>query len=834
MPLPTSVEGASEGTAESDAVRMSRRRSSIDEGALSRQTSNSRLLDGDPDYSARTMRRRSSVDDGTMSGSQRSLVTGNDGGTSPNPLHDSTVTTAADALRMARLVGFSESSLVESTETLLPPTGGGGSPWRPAGNPPDRRPNAARRRSDESEMSTMTRPPPPSQPRRQSDGAPVQRRRSSVDEGAISRQNSRSRLLDGDDGQPSRTARRRSSVADDGSLSREGSRRNLMQGLDGGDDSDQSLLVMRRVVAEARRRRASEDGGDGEEEEDRSPSPTSDPPGDADQAGLLSMEDLLQSIQDDIRPKDESAAGNPAAPRAPPTRGEYLSDRIAQIKQTMQSEYRGSVQSEHTSYSGYSEIDDEESSVTDNGSDGRGGGADADSPRRDRASTDADETTGSAHGGDELDVSQRDESVATDAPEGIAAEEDDEDEGKDAEDEEEVEPAAEPGEDEAEDESPPPPPAPPAEKVKLSFGSGLNIDLSAITTLKAAKPSSRKSDPKPEDVPKPSRREEAKKVDPKTTIADIKTFETTNLPFTGSLGESGMYTGSVSGQYKPHGKGTMVYDNGDVIRGYWAEGDLVRESEMYSDSDDDDDDDDDDGEEDLMGSMANVATRSRSKSRDAGRSRSRDRRPAEAPPPPKPRTPRPPPPEFKIGDRGERKDMIVDKDEALKMIDHLQFGDGAFIRRSDGKWTYAVVKSFEDTQEGRNAIRFIVNDRNSSKSYAKKYWESHVRPLKGMKIPEPEKPAAAERGREKQRDGQADAPSHDPAAADDRGTSCPPVTQSRFNFEVPGRRGRSRSHSKRRAVSASPMRILTSIVESEAEDEDDDDDGHTGSESTMQ
>jgi len=155
-----------------------------------------------------------------------------------------------------------------------------------------------------------------------------------------------------------------------------------------------------------------------------------------------------------------------------------------------------------------------------------------------------------------------------------------------------------------------------------------------------------------------------------------------------------------------------------------------------------------------------------------------------------------------------------------------------FIRRSDGKWTYAVVKSFEDTQEGRNAIRFTVNDRNSSKSYAKKYWESHVRPLKGMKIPEPAKPAAAERGREKQRDGQADMPSSDPAAADDRGTSCPPVTQSRFHFEVPGRCGRSRSHSKRRAVSASPMRILTSIVESEAEDEDDDDDGRTGSEST--
>ena len=223
-----------------------------------------------------------------------------------------------------------------------------------------------------------------------------------------------------------------------------------------------------------------------------------------------------------------------------------------------------------------------------------------------------------------LDVSQRDESVSTEAPEEAALDGDDEVDGMDVEDEG-AEPTAEPEADEvadeAKDEPPPPPqPEPPAEKVKLSFGSGLNIDLSAITTLKAAKPSSRKSDPKPEDVPKP-RREEAKKVDPKTTIPNIKTFDTTNLPFTGSLGESGMYTGSVSGQYKPHGKGTMVYDNGHVIRGYWVEGDLVRESEMYSDSDDDEDDEDDDGEEDLVSLSSKILSQCGGRNRDSDHSR---------------------------------------------------------------------------------------------------------------------------------------------------------------------------------------------------------------------
>merc|ERR1719428_207398 len=46
---------------------------------------------------------------------------------------------------------------------------------------------------------------------------------------------------------------------------------------------------------------------------------------------------------------------------------------------------------------------------------------------------------------------------------------------------------------------------------------------------------------------------------------------------------------------------------------------------------------------------------------------------------------------YNLGDEGRRKDMIreEDKDVALMRIASLRPDDGAFIRRTTGKWTYA-------------------------------------------------------------------------------------------------------------------------------------------------
>lgn len=189
--------------------------------------------------------------------------------------------------------------------------------------------------------------------------------------------------------------------------------------------------------------------------------------------------------------------------------------------------------------------------------------------------------------------------------------------------------------------------------LRASQPGGLQIDLSALQAYKPVK----KQEIDSQDQFMQSER---------TEISDIKTFTVVDLPFTGKLGESGMYSGSVSEQYQPHGKGIMLYDTGELIKGYWSEGDLIRECKLYE-TDSEGDDDGDDGEEDLSSSMSNV----RSKDRGRSRSRSKDQDALAASPSP------PPLPEYKVGDSGSRSDMITDKDEASLIIEQLGFGDGA-------------------------------------------------------------------------------------------------------------------------------------------------------------
>ena len=82
---------------------------------------------------------------------------------------------------------------------------------------------------------------------------------------------------------------------------------------------------------------------------------------------------------------------------------------------------------------------------------------------------------------------------------------------------------------------------------------------------------------------------------------------------------------------------------------------------------------------------------------------------------------------YNIGDEGRRRDMIKDdnKETALMRIASLRSGDGAFIRRTEGNWTYATVKSVE-----KDAILFIVHANGSTKAYKTKYWVTHVRTLR--------------------------------------------------------------------------------------------------------
>jgi hypothetical protein len=398
--------------------------------------------------------------------------------------------------------------------------------------------------------------------------------------------------------------------------------------------------------------------------------------------------------------------------------------------------------------------------------------------------------------------------------------------------------------DQSEDE---PPPIPFPAKPKLdaiprvkSIGN-LTIDLTALQASKPTKAQSKPVEVKPQVEPpnnlpaEESGSEESIKIDraalqqqrPKKKIVDdkVKTFETTNLPWTGRFGESGMYTGSVNEQYQPHGRGTMMYDSGEMKKGHWKEGDFVRESGAYSDSEDDDDSDEDDG--DLSSSMMNLSQSMPLKyGRDRSRSRSKDRGEPQPPPPATP--PRSPPPPYQIGELGKHCDMIVEIDVIKELVPKLKADDGAFIRRSDGKWTYAVVKNLE-MNAGKHAIRFTVNERNSSKSYIDKYWFTHIRPMRAemQQQPPSDTSSVGEReGRSKQRDPAGkisrqssmtsiSSTSDKEQKTADRITSCPPTQNRLFG-------GRSRSRSRRRACSFSPMRTLCSISESDMEDNDSD------------
>ena len=148
------------------------------------------------------------------------------------------------------------------------------------------------------------------------------------------------------------------------------------------------------------------------------------------------------------------------------------------------------------------------------------------------------------------------------------------------------------------------------------------------------------------------------------------------LPWSDYNGQSGRYTGEVNDEYMPHGRGEMVYDRGVVSSGIWYKGVLDTEGPLTQDE--------------------YVPDRL---------------------------------PSYSVGDKGREEDMVIDgKKETAAAVALLRVSDGAFVRRSDGNWTYAVVKQ---RIEGSNAsIKFKVNSRGSTKSFPMSQWGSYIRRIK--------------------------------------------------------------------------------------------------------
>jgi len=74
------------------------------------------------------------------------------------------------------------------------------------------------------------------------------------------------------------------------------------------------------------------------------------------------------------------------------------------------------------------------------------------------------------------------------------------------------------------------------------------------------------------------------------------------------------------------------------------------------------------------------------------------------------------------GRRSRKSQRKVNISLAIGQLRHL---DAAFVRRSDGQWTYSLVADGDSTQ-----IRFVVNARGSTKSFPQSLWESCIRRIR--------------------------------------------------------------------------------------------------------
>jgi hypothetical protein len=181
----------------------------------------------------------------------------------------------------------------------------------------------------------------------------------------------------------------------------------------------------------------------------------------------------------------------------------------------------------------------------------------------------------------------------------------------------------------------------------------------------------------------------------------------TNLQWKGI----GMYTGEVNDKIEPHGDGKLLMFSGALLQGRWANGRPVSHDGPIEADDDKD-----------TTSTPSVTNNDATTQAQAERVKENEKASS-----PIKKTSKQDERSYKVGDEGRRRDMIKDKDKdvALMRIASLQPDDAAFIRRTDGTWTFSRVKKVTS-----DTIYFIVNSSGSTKSYNAKYWHSHVRTCK--------------------------------------------------------------------------------------------------------
>mmetsp|Transcript_32726 Transcript_32726/g.60340 ORF Transcript_32726/g.60340 Transcript_32726/m.60340 type:complete len:281 (-) Transcript_32726:181-1023(-) len=153
----------------------------------------------------------------------------------------------------------------------------------------------------------------------------------------------------------------------------------------------------------------------------------------------------------------------------------------------------------------------------------------------------------------------------------------------------------------------------------------------------------------------------------------------------------GRYTGQVNDYNQPHGPGLLVYDDGTVQRCIWRDGMYIRHwipKDQKS------------RHQALPSSSKNCKMVSGAKKIISNRTYLRH---------------------LDIGDVVKRVDMVREGSDQLE-IGSLQIHDFAFILRSDGQWTYAII-----ADRNEDVIRFVADTRGSHKALTRRNWATHIR-----------------------------------------------------------------------------------------------------------
>jgi len=304
-------------------------------------------------------------------------------------------------------------------------------------------------------------------------------------------------------------------------------------------------------------------------------------------------------------------------------------------------------------------------------------------------------------------------------------------------------------------------------------------------------------------------------------------------------GFSGLYSGDVNKKFEPHGEGELALADGIAIRMKWINGYPVKEEENETMKESDDHpkktgaatscnhvgqdiqvEELDAHVEEKLDHLKEQSARDTQMSLEHGDqegSRGEDSIPC-----------------YHIGDEGRRRDMMKDndKDVALMRIASLQPKDNAFIRRTDGSWSYAEVKKITP-----DTIVFFASSKGATKAYIRKYWVSHIRVPKAEILS-----ASKSRGNgdgSKERDPVREEPTHllnrfsvanvkakvdDEQNADGRPTGILRTGRS-FADRNSDHNGRRR---RRRSVSFSPLRNEYEISSHTGETDDDEDEDCVG------